>query len=220
VRRLLVRTFLLACAVVLFAVPMASAKLRLPASASTPPVLPSGVTTAGTPPVSSAGSQRRTGPHSRAATLGRFTGAERRPFWATVNVCDTQASPNGLGVRTSVPGNGSEERVYARFTAQWWSSARNAWLTVAGAGTTDWVYVGTTEFSAQQAGWTYRFSAPPVGSTYVLRGVTELTWRAEDDAGDGRWDVVRRRTLLSETGMDGVKGGDPVGTSKALCLIW
>jgi hypothetical protein len=59
-----------------------------------------------------------------------------------------------------------------------------------------------------------------VGSTYVLRGVTELTWRAEDDAGDGRWDVVRRRTLLSETGMDGVKGGDPVGTSKALCLIW
>ena len=69
-------------------------------------------------------------------------------------------------------------------------------------------------------GWTYRFYAPPTGATYVLRGVTELTWRAEDDARDGRWDVVRRRTLLSESGMDGVKGGDPLGASKAMCLIW
>ncbi len=73
-------------------------------------------------------------------------------------------------MRTSVPGNGSEERVYARFTAQWWSAARKEWLTVAGAGTTDWVYVGTSEYTAQQAGWTYHFSSPPTGSTYVMRG--------------------------------------------------
>jgi hypothetical protein len=31
---------------------------------------------------------------------------------------------------------------------------------------------------------------------------------------------VRQRTLLTETGMQGVQGGDPVGTSKAMCLIW
>jgi hypothetical protein len=32
--------------------------------------------------------------------------------------------------------------------------------------------------------------------------------------------VVRDRTLLTETGMQGVQGGDPAGLSKAMCLIW
>jgi hypothetical protein len=32
--------------------------------------------------------------------------------------------------------------------------------------------------------------------------------------------VVRQRTLLTETGVQGVQGGDPAGTSKAMCLIW
>jgi hypothetical protein len=220
VRRLPVPTLLLACALALPAAPAAHAKLRLPAGADKPPVLPEGVVPAEKPPVNGTGSQHRTSPLLSAAKLRYFTTEGTRPFWATVNVCDTTTSPNGLGVRASVPGNGSEERVYARFTAQWWSAARKEWLTVAGAGTTDWVYVGTSEYTAQQAGWTYHFSSPPPGSTYVMRGVTELAWRADDDARDGRWDVVRRRTLLTETGMEGVRGGDPVGTSKAMCLIW
>ena len=32
--------------------------------------------------------------------------------------------------------------------------------------------------------------------------------------------VVRKRTLLTKTGMKGVQGGDPAGLSKAMCLIW
>jgi hypothetical protein len=32
--------------------------------------------------------------------------------------------------------------------------------------------------------------------------------------------VVRERTLLTETGVKGVQGGDPAGLSKAMCLIW
>jgi hypothetical protein len=220
VRRVPVPILLLACAAALVAAPPASAKLRLPASADTPPVLPAGVVPAERPPVSSAGTQGRAAAVLSTAKLKYFMTEGIRPFWSTVNICDTQDSPNGLGVRASVPGNGSEERVFARFTAQWWSAASHEWLTVAGAGTTDWVYVGTSEYTSQQGGWTYRFSEPPTGRTFVLRGVTELAWRAEDDARDGRWDVVRRRTLLTETGMDGVRGGDPVGTSKAMCLIW
>jgi len=220
VRRLLVPTLLLALTAILVAVPAASAKLRLPPGAGKPPVLPEGVVPAERPPVSTTSTQSRTRPEVRAARKEYVLTDGPRPYWATVNICDTSQTPNGLGVRTSVPGNGSEERVYARFTAQWWSRAEEAWLTVKGAGTTDWVYVGTSEFTSQQAGWTYRFSDPPQGATFVLRGVTELVWRAEDDRRDGNWDVVRRRTLLTETGMDGVKGGDPVGTSKAMCLIW
>jgi hypothetical protein len=37
---------------------------------------------------------------------------------------------------------------------------------------------------------------------------------------EGRSGVVRERTLLTETGMKGVQGGDPPGLSKAMCLIW
>lgn len=35
-----------------------------------------------------------------------------------------------------------------------------------------------------------------------------------------RWAVAKERTLLTETGLTGVDGGDPAGTSKAMCLIW
>jgi hypothetical protein len=162
---------------------------------------------------------------------------ERRPFWATVNICDTEASPNALGVRTSVPGNGSDERIFARYTAQWWSSVAQEWKTVGGSGVTDWVHLGDADMTSRQAGWTFRFVQPPPGTTYVMRGVVELQWRDEVQAArksgrsrrarrqrkarrSQRVAVVRERTLLTETGMKGVQGGDPAGLSKAMCLIW
>ncbi len=172
----------------------------------------------------------------------------QRPFWATVNVCDTAKSPNALGVRTSVPGNGSGERIFARYTAQWWSAAKQEWLTVAGSGVTDWVGLGTADMSSRQAGWTFRFVQPPAGTTYVMRGIVELQWRGKSARKGRRFDmarrpgtlrrshqpkkskrkarrsqhaaVVRTRTLLTKTGMKGVQGGDPAGLSKAMCLIW
>ena len=168
---------------------------------------------------------------ARAATRRAFIldGAPR--FWATVNICDTSASPNALGVRASVPGNGSDQRIWARYTAQWWSSAAQEWKTVGGSGVTDWVHVGTADMSARQAGWTFRFVQPPSGTTYVMRGVVEFEWRDEVRSARRarnarrarraqRVAVVRQRTLLTETGVEGVQGGDPAGTSKAMCLIW
>ena len=160
---------------------------------------------------------------------------EERPFWATVNVCDTEKSPNALGVRTSVPGNGSDERIFARYTAQWWSGAQQQWLTVGGSGVTDWIELGSADMTSRQAGWTFRFVQPPAGTGYVMRGVVEIQWRdrveAARKARRGRHArrhrrahraqrVVRERTLLTQTGMKGVEGGDPAGLSKAMCLIW
>lgn len=166
--------------------------------------------------------------------------ADDRPLWATVNVCDTAGSPNALGVRTSVPGNGSGERIFSRYTAQWWSAAKQQWLTVGGSGVTDWNFLGDADVSSRQAGWTFRFVQPPAGATYVMRGVVELQWRQlvqvarksrrARRARNGhrnrtarraqRVAVVRERTLLTKTGMKHVQGGDPAGLSKAMCLIW
>jgi hypothetical protein len=126
-----------------------------------------------------------------ASAHSRRSDAEGRPFWATVNVCDTKDSPNALGIRTSVPGNGSGQRIFARYTAQWWSEADQQWLTVAGSGVTPWVPVGSADVTSRQAGWTFAFVQPPAGTTYVMRGVVELQWR--DTAAAAR-QVRRSRT--------------------------
>jgi hypothetical protein len=231
VRRLAAPTVLLACAAALLAAGPADAKLRLPAGADRAPVLPPDIVVAELPPVDSAHGQRTGGPvlsTARVATRRAVIEDAERPFWATVNICDTSGSPNALGIRTSVPGNGSGERIWARYTAQWWSGAAQEWKTVGGSGLTDWVYVGQADMSARQAGWTFRFVQPPTGATYVMRGVVEFQWRDEVEAARRarrarraqRASVVRERTLLTETGMKGVQGGDPAGTSKAMCLIW
>jgi hypothetical protein len=228
VRRLAAPTVLLACAAALLAAGPADAKLRLPAGADRAPVLPPDVVVAELPPVNSAHGQRAGGPvlsTARVATRRAVIEDAERPFWATVNICDTSGSPNALGIRTSVPGNGSGERIWARYTAQWWSGAAQEWKTVGGSGATDWIYVGQADMSARQAGWTFRFVQPPTGATYVMRGVVEFQWRDEVEAARRarkaqRAAVVRERTLLTETGMKGVQGGDPAGTSKAMCLIW
>jgi hypothetical protein len=241
VPRLAAPTVLLACAASLLAAPSAAAKLQLPPGADRPPELPAGVVVAENPAVDAERGQAAGGLVASAARTrtqgGDDGGGDGRPFWATVNICDTQKSPNALGVRTSVPGNGSDQRIYARYTAQWWSSAAQEWKTVGGSGVTDWVHLGDADMTARQAGWTFRFMQPPEGTTYVMRGVVELQWRdlvqaarksrrARKARGHRRARkaqrvaVVRERTLLTETGKKGVQGGDPAGLSKAMCLIW
>ena len=217
---------MIALAASLAAAPSAAAKLKLPKSAHAAPLLPAGVVPADKPPVTTVGGQARTAGASMSIAGKRFDLHEGLPpLWATVNICDTKKSPNALGVRTSVPGDGSGRRVYARYVAQWWSRSRQAWLPVAGQGATDWQYVGSLDWTSHQGGWTFHFSAPPAGTTYVIRGVVDLTWRDEVRASRrgkkrARWSTVRRKALLTETGLNGVQGGDPVGTSKAMCLIW
>jgi hypothetical protein len=243
VPRLAAPTVLIACAASLIAASPAAA-VDLPAGADAAPELPPGVVVAEHPSLTADAGQSGGDLMAAAArSKPKHAGERARPFWATVNVCDTEKSPNALGVRTSVPGNGSRERIFARYTAQWWSGAEQKWLTVAGSGVTDWVLLGSADMTSRQAGWTFRFVQPPAGTTYVMRGIVELQWRDRAAAArrlrtarrpgtqrrsrkrrnarrSQRAAVVRERTLLTKTGMKGVQGGDPAGLSKAMCLIW
>jgi hypothetical protein len=241
VPRLAAPTVLLACVASLIAAPTAAAALQLPPGADAPPQLPDGVVVAESPKLSTEAGQGALIASAARAKTEDALDPKVRPLWATVNICDTQRSPNALGVRTSVPGNGSNQRIFARYTAQWWSSAKQAWQTVGGSGVTDWVPLGNADMTSRQAGWTFHFVQPPAGKTYVMRGAVELQWRgrvkqvqrahrgrrAHQSARRGtrrpqqaRIAVVRKRTLLTATGMKHVEGGDPVGLSKAMCLIW
>jgi hypothetical protein len=172
-------------------------------------------------------------------------------LWATVNICDTAKAPNSMGVRASMPGNGTDQRMYMRFQAEYWSRARQDWAPVAGSGISPWVSVGSARYDRRQAGWTFSFAAPPQGVTFTMRAVVEFEWRDEAPettkrgvrglkpgkkrgrkrgkrrgyfdltrAGSSRVRVVRSQSKTTQTGISGVHGGDPAGTSKAMCLIY
>jgi hypothetical protein len=163
------------------------------------------------------------------------TAAARDRLWATVNVCDTDGSPDAMGVRASMPGNGRRNQLmFMRFSAQWWSGSAQQWLDVPG-GVSPWQRAGSARYVARQAGYTFDFVTPPAGRGYLLRGNVELQWRAPHKpqvarrdrwsaavsrpVAMPRWTVAKRSTVFTRTGIKGVDGGDPPGTSKAICLI-
>jgi hypothetical protein len=188
--------------------------------------------TAGTPPRMEGHAQKA----SAAGPLlkpGRAHAAAARK-WATVNICDTDKSPDSMGVRASMPGNGTGQRMFMRFTVQWYSGSQNAWLDVPG-GVSRWIYAGSARYVSRQAGYTFNFVTPPAGRGYLLRGIAEFEWRAlhrpsvaRKDRWSStivrtpakpRWKVAHEGTIMTRTGVKGVDGGDPPGTSKAICLI-
>jgi hypothetical protein len=177
---------------------------------------------------------------------GPAAAASGPELWATVNICDTPRSPDAMGVRASMPGNGTRQRTYMRFRAQYWSRSREDWAPVGGSGVSPWVSVGKARYERRQAGWTFEFAPPPQGVTFTMRAIVEFQWRRVEEPVAGgergkrkrmvvrrsragetgrshrrdRSRVVRTVTRATETGIEGVEGGDPAGTSKAMCLIY
>jgi hypothetical protein len=183
-------------------------------------------------------------PVTSGPSFGIATASSTPELWATVNICDTAAAPNAMGVRAGMPGNASGQRMYMRFRAEYWSRSQQDWAPVTGTGVSPWVYAGPARYERRQAGWTFEFAAPPAGVTFTMRALVEFQWRRSDQqvARRGRarnrrslkrvrrFDlrgpkaspsrVVRSVTRATETGILGVDGGDPAGTSKAMCLIY
>jgi hypothetical protein len=153
-------------------------------------------------------------PVTTGTPVGIATASTTPRLWATVNVCDTTTSPDSMGIRAGMPGGTEGRRMFMRFRAEYWSRALQGWAPVAGeGGTSPWVYAGPARFERRQAGWTFQFAPPPAGVTFTMRAIVEFEWRKQ-----GR----KRRTAsrTTETGIRGVDGGDPAGTSKAMCLIY
>jgi hypothetical protein len=157
------------------------------------------------------------------ALLAAPTAAHARPdpeLWATVNRCDTPTTPDSMGVRAAMPGDGSRERMYVRFTAQFFSHERQRWLTAGGSGRSPWLYVGKARYRSLQTGWTFPFAAPPQGMVFRVRALAEFEWRARRRRGKRvRWVVAMRRRRVTQAHVKGAGGGDPAGSSRASCDI-
>ena len=167
--------------------------------------------------------------HAEGRLTGRTAALARRPRislagrWATVNVCDTFESPDAMGLRASMPGNGTDQRMYMRFSAQWYSGMRGKWLDVAG-GKSPWVYAGSARYKARQAGWSFDFQTP-----FVRPRLRAARHRAVPVAlGDRRARTAPSRdpatgsrgsAPCSPARAFGVYAGRPPGTSKAMCAV-
>src|SRR4051812_33408306 len=134
-------------------------------------------------------------------------------LWATVNVCDTQASPDTIGIRGSIPGSGVRgEKMYLRFQVQYFSRSEKRWHNIAEGADSGWVTAGSARFRARQAGWGFRFTPPSDGSSFLLRGAVTFEWRASDR-------VVRHARKRTTRGHRSAAGADPPGYSAAVCEL-
>lgn len=141
--------------------------------------------------------------------------------WATINICDTLRHPNEMGVRASMPGNGTYQRMYMRFRAQFYNSEKKKYENVQGSGFSGWIYAGSARYKYRQAGFTFSFDPPGPGASFTLRGLVDLQWRQKQKTKSGklRWLVVRKAQLITKAGLKGVRGSDPPGFSSGVCEI-
>jgi hypothetical protein len=131
--------------------------------------------------------------------------------WATVNVCDTQAHPNQLGIRGSMPGVARRTRMYMRFRVQY-QTLEGEWRAVTSGADSRWRKVASGRRGEYDSGWTFEFKPPATGGAHMLRGVVSFQWRR-----DGR--VVQRDRRITEEGHPGTAGADPKDFSAATCAI-
>jgi hypothetical protein len=130
--------------------------------------------------------------------------------WSTVNVCDTDAAPNTIGIRASMPGSrsGQEER-YVRFVVQYFSRADDRWYRIAAGGDSGYLSIGKGR-KARQFGRSFRLD--PRGEPVLLRGRVYFQWRLKSA-------VVRRASAVTRKGHRSNTGDDPAGYSASTCTI-
>jgi len=134
-----------------------------------------------------------------------------RLLWATVNVCDTAAHPDTIGIRASMPGtSGGKEVMFMRFQAQYFSSEDQKWHNVAGEGDSGFLEVGRADARARQKGRSIKIE--PGTASVLLRGMVTFEWRSKGE-------VVRRSRRRTHKGHRSKAGADPANYSATNCTI-
>src|SRR5215210_1297557 len=90
--------------------------------------------------------------------------------WATVNVCDTTAHPNQMGIRGAMPGLTRPTTMYMRFRVQYRDS-KGRWRNLHGGADSGRRRIASGREGLYDAGWTFEFEPPASGGAYVLRGL-------------------------------------------------
>jgi hypothetical protein len=129
--------------------------------------------------------------------------------WATVNVCDTAASPNTVGIRGSMPGRGRGVVAHMRFRLQY-RAPNGAWKPVGPAADSGWQRLAAMPRGVVESGWSFELR-PPAGGV-LLRGRVGFRWTRGNR-------VLRTDRRLTSGGRRSTAGSDPPGFSAATCLL-
>lgn len=129
-----------------------------------------------------------------------------KTLWATVNICDTRADPNVLGVRGQMPSLGFPSWMSMQIHLTYYNQARKAF--VDDPGTMKTIRLGRSAHGLQQGGATYTFKGP----TPVLRADVRFVWRRS-----GR--TLGTKAMITTGGHPSADFGSPPRFSAATCQI-
>jgi hypothetical protein len=134
-------------------------------------------------------------------------------LWATINVCDTDGHPDGVGIRGSMPGGGDRrDTLYLRLQLQF-QRDDGTWRSIGRRGDSGWLFLGRGDARARQAGRTFTVTPPDDGrSAFVFRGFVRFQWRRDDE-------VVRSARRATSSGHPDTPGADPADFSAATCSV-
>lgn len=133
-------------------------------------------------------------------------------LWATVNVCDTAAHPNQLGIRASMPGLGRRAQLWMRFQVHYFDKDDGKWHNIESNADSGYRKAGIASNRVLEYGWTFKFAPPVDGGAHTMRGAVTFAWRRK-----GR--LVKKVREVTEAGHRSTHGADPAGFSAAICQI-
>lgn len=133
-------------------------------------------------------------------------------LWSTVNICDTKAHPDTVGIRGSMPGSGvRSEEMFMRFQLQFFDQKDKEWHNIGASGDSGFIPVGSGRFKQRQSGRNFTVRPPRTGA-FIMRGAVTFEWREDGE-------VVRRARKRTTAKRGRTAGADPSGFSAAKCNV-
>jgi hypothetical protein len=126
--------------------------------------------------------------------------------WATVNICDTGAHPNSIGIRAQMPSLGVDAQLSMVFEVEYYSATAGVYKPVPGS--TVSVPLGSSTLGLRQSG----FTLPLTPHAGTLRGVVTVQWSVGGQ-------LVGSATRVTTAGHPDADYGDPGGYSSSVCVM-
>src|SRR3954451_3968994 len=73
-------------------------------------------------------------------------------LWATINVCDTFAHPDTIGIRGSMPGIGRRATLWMRFQVQFFQASDQKWHNLDQSADSSWKRIGIARSRVLESG--------------------------------------------------------------------
>jgi hypothetical protein len=136
-----------------------------------------------------------------------------RDLWATINVCNPKDMRNTIGIRGSMPGDGSaKEKMYMRFKVQYLDTNSGRWLDVARNADSGYRFVGPARVQSLQAGRSFVFVPRPGAPPFQMRGEVGFQWRRGSA-------VLHSASLHTSAPHKSLQGADPPRYTAATCKL-